>query len=83
MKVESHKKKLASKILPLLNLFQSIPKNYLATTDRERKMHEDFKVLVRSIIIALQKYGYAEFSPGTIQFNFISVYRLNIFFSAL
>lgn len=62
-RVEDNKKKVVTKILPLLDAFRNVSMLHGGETEREIKMHSDFNVLVRSITVALQKYGYSEFSP--------------------
>lgn len=68
-----------TKILPLLDAFRNVPMLHGGETEREIKMHSDFNVLVRSITVALQKYGYSEFSPGMYFANFIIFGILSLF----
>lgn len=63
-KIEEIKKKVVEKIAPLLESFRAVPTNFPAETEREKKMHGDFAVLVKSITIALKKCGYEE-PPAT------------------
>jgi molecular chaperone GrpE (heat shock protein) len=59
-KIEEIKKKVVEKLAPLLENFRAVSTNFPGETERENKMHSDFAVVIKSITIALKKYGYEE-----------------------
>lgn len=51
-------------MIPVVDALQAVSLEHPATTDREKNIHDAYSSLLRSILIAFEKYGYTSFTPG-------------------
>ena len=68
IRVSANKREFVNKMLPVVDAFREAPKISVAVTEKETKMHQNFGSLNNQILLAFEKFGYTEFSPGLIFF---------------
>lgn len=83
LRVAQNKKDFVDKMLPIVEMFRSVPRTYPPSTEREVNMHNTYAALLESIVAVIDKYGYAHLLEGKrecIAFPIISLLMLGCLF---
>jgi hypothetical protein len=52
------------KVLPIIDAFRVVPITTPSQTEREQNMHKNFGSLCTQILMAIEKFGFKEYSVG-------------------
>lgn len=55
---------IVKRVIPIIDKFRQLPIEMAPTNEKESKVHENFGVLLKNILVTLKRIGYSEFSPG-------------------